>query len=321
MELAVVIVTWNVRELALDALHTLQADVTAHGPDTQIWVVDNASVDHMAEAVRENYPDVNLIASPDNLGFGAGNNLALTEMGFGQDVPIDDLPRAVFLLNPDTLVHTRAVLTLYEALFAAPDVGMVGARLTYEDGSFQHSAFGFPGVWQTAIDLLPVPSRLPGRLAGRLYGSGLNGRYASALYEGSRPFPVDHVLGATMMLRREVIQQTGMFDEQFFMYCEEVDWAMRIRQAGWQILCVPQAHITHLEGKSTAQIRSESTLNLWRSRFQLYEKHYAPLKLATIRQVVRLGMRRKIIQARQDSALSADQQAALIEAYQAVAQL
>ncbi len=315
MELAAIIVSWNVRDLVLDTLRTLQADVETYGPDTQVWVVDNASTDGTVEAIRSRFPQCHLIASEKNLGFAGGNNHALRAIGFDDlaSSQKDTLPRAVFLLNPDTLIEARAVRALFDALFAADDIGLVGARLTYGDGSFQHSAFGYPGIWQTIIDLLPVP--------GRLYESDLNGRYPRALYAGDKPFPVGHPLGATMMLRREVIQQAGLFDDQFFMYCEEVDWAMRIHRAGWRVLCVPAAHVTHLEGQSTAQVRPESVLNLWRSRFKLYRKYYSPLKVNLIRLVVRLGMRRKIAQVRQDMTLSDAQRTALIEAYLAVAAL
>ncbi len=312
MDLATVIVTWNVRGLVLDALRTLLEDTQAAGLDAAVWVVDNASADSTADAVREHIPEVHLIASPDNLGFAGGNNLALRAIGFGSQ-PQEALPHAVFLLNPDTLVQQGAVRALYDTLFADERNGLVGARLAYGDGRFQHSAFAFPGIWQTLFDLLPMP--------GRFYESALNGRYPRTLYDGVRPFPVDHTLGATMMLRREVIQQTGMFDEQFFMYCEEVDWAMRIRKAGWRILCVPAARITHLEGQSTSQIRPASVVNLWRSRFKLYTKHYSPLKVLAIRGIVRLGMRRRIAQARRDSSLDETRRAALIEAYRTVAAL
>src|SRR5258707_169645 len=90
---------------------------------------------------------------------------------------------------------------------------------------------GFPelatAVWDSAIDLVPRP--------GRLYESRLNGLYSRALYATGEPFSVDQPLGATFMIRREVIEQIGLLDEQFFMYCEEVDWSMRIRQSGWEI--------------------------------------------------------------------------------------
>ena len=111
--LAVVLVTWNVRELALAALESLFEDLTAQGPpDSQVWLVDNASADGTAQAVAQRFPQVHLIASEHNLGFGAGNNLALRAMGFGGQ-SATQLPKAVYLLNPDTLTqpgcHARAV--------------------------------------------------------------------------------------------------------------------------------------------------------------------------------------------------------------------
>jgi GT2 family glycosyltransferase len=163
---------------------------------------------------------------------------------------------------------------------------VVGAQLVYGDGSFQHGAFRFPGLGQLIVDLFPVP--------GRLYESSFNGRYPCAMYEKGEPFPVDHTLGATMMIRREAILQTGIFDEQYFMYCEEIDWSIRIRRAGWEIYSVPAAHVTHLAGQSTGQNHPHSQINLWRSRLRLYKKHDSPLKFQIARGLIRLGMRRQI---------------------------
>ena len=166
--------------------------------------------------------------------------------------------------------------------------GVVGARLTYGDGSFQHSAFMFPGLGQLWTEFFPAP--------GRFIEGAFNGRYAKPLYQADRPFRVDFTLGATMMLKQEVIKQTDGFDEDFFIYCEEVDWAWRIRRSGWEILCVPQAHVTHLGGQSTSQVRPTSFINLWKSRLHLYDKHYSPWKRWLARQLVILGINRKISQ-------------------------
>jgi len=315
-DLAVVIVSWNTRDLTLDALRTLYADLDAHGPAAQVWVVDNASTDDSAAATRREFPQANLIASDRNLGFAGGNNHALRQIGFS-DQPSQntgsDLPRAVYLLNSDTRTHPGATRALYDTLFSLPRAGVVGARLTYDDGSFQHSAFRFPGLAQLIIDLFPVP--------GRLYESALNGRYPRAAYAGADPFPVDHTLGATMMLRREAIQQTGLFDEQYFMYVEEIDWSMRIRRAGWEIYCIPAAHVTHLGGQSTSQVRPQSVINLWRSRMLLFEKYYSGPRLALARQIIRRGMRRQITLPRRAydaGQLSAAQRDALLDAYRTV---
>lgn len=317
-DLSVIIVSWNTRDLTLDTIRTLVQDLAEHGPEAEVWVVDNASSDGTPDAVRQQFPQVKLVASDKNLGFAGGNNCALRQIGFS-DTPGSNsasagaLPKAVYLLNSDTRTEPGATRTLYDALFTLPQAGVVGAQLVYGDGSFQHGAFRFPGLAQLIVDLFPVP--------GRLYESALNGRYPRRLYQQDKPFPVDHTLGATMMIRREVIQQTGMFDEAYFMYCEEVDWSLRIRRAGWQIYSVPAARVVHLAGQSTGQVRPQSVVNLWRSRFRLFEKNYPPLKLALARQVIRLGMRRQIALARRACAegqLQAEQRDALIQAYRTV---
>lgn len=280
-DLAVVIVTWNVRELALDALRSLFADLDAHGPDAEVYVIDSASSDGTAAAIAAAFPQVRLTASTENLGFGRANNLALRQMGFGGNAS-QSLPKAVYLLNPDTITHPGATRTLYDALLSDSESGLVGARLEYEDGSFQHSAFHFPGLRQLWVEFFPTP--------GRLYDSAFNGRYPRAMYDAGQPFDVDFVLGATMMLRREVIEQTGMFDEQFFMYCEEIDWAWRIHKAGWDVQCVPTARVTHLSGQSAGQARPQSIINLWTSRLLLYRKHHPAWKTALARLMIAAGM-------------------------------
>lgn len=322
-DLAVIIVTWNVRELVLGALQTLIADLSTTDLDWAVWVVDNASSDGTAGAIRAAALEgVTVIESGANLGFGAGNNLALRALGFS-DAPgnAPNAPRAVFLLNPDTLVQRGAVRTLYEALFSLPYAGLVGARLSYPDGSLQHSAFRFPGLTQIAIDLLPLPAALQ----GRLYQSALNGRYPRRLYAPDQPpFAVEHTLGAAMMLRREAIEAVGLFDEGYFLYAEELDWSLRIRRAGWEIYLVPRAHITHLEGQSARQVRPQSVVHLWRSRLRFYRKFYTPLRAWLAKRLIALGMRAQIGKARRMAArgaLSATESEALIAAYREVLRL
>ncbi|MBZ0285899.1 MAG: glycosyltransferase family 2 protein [Anaerolineae bacterium] len=283
-DLAIIIVTWNTCALTLEALQSLYADLNANGPDADVYVVDSASSDGTVEAIAQAFPQVKLIVSPANLGFAGGNNCALREIGFGK-LNIS-LPKAVYLLNSDTITQPNATRILYETLMANSGVGLVGARLSYGDGSFQHSAFEFPGLRQLWVEFFPTPGRF---IEGRF-----NGRYPRAFYLGGKPFPVDCVLGATMMLRREVIEQTGMFDEQFFMYCEEIDWAWRIRKAGWDVQCVPTAQVVHLGGQSTSQIRAQSIMNLWTSRLRLFAKHYPSWKLRLARWMVALGIERKL---------------------------
>ena len=286
LDLAVIIVSWNTRDLTIQTIQSLLADVSASQLKYHVLVVDNASKDDSVAAIQAQFPDVEILTSDTNLGFGGANNLGMRHLGFGQDVAIVDLPKAVYLLNSDTITQPGATEALYNGLFSASDVGLVGARLTYGNGQFQESAFAFPGLRQLYAELFWIP--------GRFRLGQFNGRYPQALFEQSQPFDVDFTLGATMMLRSEVIQQTGMFDETFFMYSEEIDWAWRIKDADWRVLCVPKAHVVHLAGQSTAQVKPRSIINLWESRLRLADKHYPRWKYWMARQIIAFGMRRKL---------------------------
>ena len=124
------------------------------------------------------------------------------------------------------------------------------------------------------------------------------------------------------MLKREVIQQTGMFDnDRFFMYCEEIDWAWRVRRAGWDIQCIPTAHVIHLGGQSTGLVRARSVVDLWTSRLKLFTRYYPRWKLWLARRMVAIGMKRKAQRARQDNTLSPEQREEIIAAYEQVRQL
>ena len=313
-DLAVVLVTWNVRDLIGAALRSLYDDLADSGLDAAVYVVDSASSDGTADYVAAEFPLAHLITSETNLGFGRGNNTALRAIGFDESkTSDDDLPRAVYLLNCDTITQPGATRALFDALMTLPRAGLVGARLTYGDGSFQHGAFAFPGLRQLWAEFFPIPGRF---MLGRF-----NGRYPREWVDAGQPFPVDFTLGATMMLRREIIQQTGMFDESFFMYCEEIDWAWRIQRAGWGVYCVPAAHVVHLGGQSTSQVRPRSIVDLWTSRLQLFDKYYPRWKRFLARRMIAIGMQRKIQQTEADKTVTAEDRTAVIDAYRQVIQL
>lgn len=287
-DLGVIIVSWNTRELTLQTLQSLYADLATVALSVRVLVVDNASDDGSVKAVQAQFPQAEVLTSDVNLGFGGANNLGMRYFGFGK-AEATALPKAVYLLNSDTVTQPGATEALYQALFSAPDIGLVGAHLTYGDGSFQDGAFSFPGLRQMWAEFFWIPGRL--RL-GRF-----NGRYPEEAYASGEPFDVDFTLGATMMLRQDVIRQTGMFDsETFFMYCEEIDWAWRIKRAGWRVLCVPRAHVVHLAGQSTKQVKPRSVINLWESRLKLMDKYYPAWKRWLGRWLVAVGMRYKLQQ-------------------------
>lgn len=278
--LTVIIISWNVRDLLAACLRSLQADRERAGLSADVWVVDNGSTDGTPEMVARDFPAVHLIARPDNIGFAAANNHAMRAVL--ETVP----PRYFWLLNPDTEVLPGATAALLNAMESHPRVGVAGAKLLYSDGTLQHSAFRFPGLVQLAFDLFPMPARL--------YETPLNGRYPRRLYEGGRPFLVDHPLGAAMMVRTAAVNQVGLMDEGYRIYCEEIDWCWRMRRAGWRALCVPAARVVHHAGRSTGQVPIPSFVHLWTSRARLYARHHGPLTRRLARILVRIGMRRRM---------------------------
>lgn len=301
LDLAVVIVSWNVRDYLADCLRSVHTDLERSGLQGQVWVIDNNSTDGTQELLRDLFPTTQLIVNNHNPGFGAANNqgmqAALTSNSQG--------PRYYLLLNPDTLVRPGAIRHLVKCLDENPKAGLAGARLVYSDGRFQPSAFRFPGIAQLTFELFPFPARF--------YESRLNGRYPRRCYKANKdPFQVDHTLGAAMLVRRNVAETTGGFDESFHMYCEEIDWCWRIQRAGWEIYTVPAAEIVHYGGESTKQVPAQSILNLWGSRAQLYRRHHGRLKYKLARRIVTVGMNRKARRANSKD---------LNQAYRQVAQL
>ncbi|HNS49599.1 MAG TPA: glycosyltransferase family 2 protein [Anaerolineae bacterium] len=278
MDLEIVIVSYNTKSLLAQCLESVYAGLERAGLQGRIWVVDNASSDGSASMVRDHHPAVQLLALDRNLGFAAGNNAALQACASrGRSEA-----RHILFLNPDTLVQGDALGGLVRWLDATPDAGAAGARLVYRDGGFQHSAFRFAGLAQVFFDFFPVHHRL--------LESRLNGRYSRRAYEAGLPFEVDHPLGAALMVRSAVLRQVGSFDERFFMYCEEVDLCRRIWAAGWRVFCVPGALIVHLEGQSAKQFRDRMFVELWRSRFLMYEKYESRAFRWAARALVRLGL-------------------------------
>lgn len=282
IDIAVIIVSWNVRDYLVKCLRSVFNEFKRSGLKGEVWVVDNASTDGTVELLADLFPQVNLLANEHNPGFGAANNQGMLAAAGSR-------PRYYFLLNPDTVLQPGALKELVHCLDERPDGGMAGARLVYGDGRFQHSAFTFPGLAQLVFDLFPVPARL--------YESRLNGRYARSLYRrNGKPFAIDHPLGATMLVRAEVVVATKGFDESYHMYCEEIDWSWRVQLAGWKIYAVPAAEIVHYVGESTRQVPARSIIHLWRSRAQLYQQHHGRIRWAIARRLVVRGMQRKAAQ-------------------------
>jgi GT2 family glycosyltransferase len=221
-----------------------------------VVVVDNASQDGSADLVRERFPQVTLVANPDNRGFGAACN---------QGVRLTN-SRYILFVNPDAEVRGESLAALVRFLDIRPRAAVAGGRLRYADGAFQHSSFRFPTLAQVFLDSFP--------LHWRLQESRLNGRYPRA-WDGAA-FPIDFPLGAFFAVRRTAADDVGLFDEGYFMYVEEVDWCYRFKRAGWEVWHCPDALAVHHGGRSTAQRPAEMRRSLRRSRWRFYRKYYSP---------------------------------------------
>lgn len=278
-DLSIIIVSYNTRDLLRACLQSVIKGLPLAQLKNgyEILVVDNASTDGSVTMIKAESPQVRLIENTSNVGFAAGNNQGIRQ----------SCGRSLLLLNPDTLILDNAIGELSHFLDTHPAVGLVSGKLLYPDGSFQHSAFTFPNLWMSFFDFFPINHRL--------INSRLNGRYPLSAYAQS--FAIDHPLGACMMVRREVIEQVGLLSEEFFMYGEEIDWCIRIKKAGWQIYCQPKAEIVHYSGESTKQAWGTMFVELHKSRFRLFRKHYSPTFRWAVRWIVRLGIGREMLRA------------------------
>jgi GT2 family glycosyltransferase len=271
--LGVVIVSWNVRDLLRGCMRSLREQ---SGAPMHVIVVDSASSDGSAVMVREEFPWVELDARDENIGYVKGNNAALRRL-----LASDDAPEFVWLLNPDTIVHPDAAATLLRFMCAHPRCGLCGPQLRNPDGTLQHGAFALPGLMQLAIDVIP-------RLQARFRDTKWDGRYSPAQYAGG-PFRVGTPLGAAMLARTAAVRAIGLLDEGFEMYSEEIDWAHRMADGGWEVWCEPRALVTHYGGASSGQASARAERLKWRSRARYFDKHYGPLRRAVAKRLMPQG--------------------------------
>jgi hypothetical protein len=261
-DISVVIVSFNTRDVLRECLDALLR--ASDGLRVQTIVVDNGSQDGSIEMLRAGYPAVELIASPENLGFGRANNLAF-ERARG---------RYIVLLNSDAFLAPGSLRLSVEHMDANPRAGLGGGRLVGRDGGWQPSARRFP----TLLSDLFVFSGLADRYArSRIFGS-----YNRTWADPMQPAAVDWVPGAYSILRAEALAAAGAFDPRFFLYFEEVDLCRRIKAAGYTIWYWPDIVVVHIGGESSRQLktlqisRSGAQLTLWRMRSTLlyYRKHH-----------------------------------------------
>lgn len=252
-QVSVVIVNWNVKDLLRACLTSLLEASGLPRDALQVIVVDNDSRDGSAQMVAGDFPDVLLIANPDNPGFGRANNQAL---------PLCT-GRYILLLNPDTVVLDGAVRRMLASLDSRPDVGVLGCRLQNGDGSLQRWTGGaFPSVWNLASHYLFIDRILPRALRPRpLYLDD----------DTHEELDVDWVSGACMLLRPEALAGS-LFDPAFFMYGEDMELCHRLKSAGYRILYAPSACIVHYQGASMRQQQGDVLLSPLKGPRQFYRR-------------------------------------------------
>lgn len=281
-KLAVIIVSWNVRDLLRRSIQSVHASLAGSGIGYRVVVVDNDSADGTAEMLRAEHPEVLLLEPGRNLGFAGGNNLALRVLlGASQTSPGDSAPQYLLLLNPDTEVIGDAIPRLVRFLEQHPDVAVVGPQLRYPDGAVQSTRRRFPTPGVFFWESTPLEWRWPGNPWAR--------RYRMQDRPDGAEQDVDWLVGAALLVRRDAVLRAGLLDAGFSLYSEELEWQRRLRAAGGRIVYLPEAVIVHHEGRSSAQVPARRLIAFHRSRLRYVRMVYGGRLAEVVRRFLLLA--------------------------------
>ena len=228
--------------------------------DFEIYVVDNNSTDGSQEAVKEKFSDVKLIENKTNTGFGHGNNQAIKIMH----------GRFAVLLNSDAVLKENSVKKLLAFMTATPHAGIAGVQLLNKDGSRQNSIDNFPSTETEIFNKSILRLLFPGK-------------YPSKNMSYKDPIEVDSVIGACMIVRKEAIDEVGVFDEDYFIFLEETDWCFRMNKNGWKVYHVPDAEVFHLSGHSKKKTPWRSQIEYYISLYKFFRKNRTPASYFALR--------------------------------------
>ena len=255
MDVSVIIVNWNTKELLRDCLSSVYEH--AGNVDYEIIVIDNASTDGSASMVKDDFRQVILIENSDNRGFATANNQGMA-VAKG---------RYVLLLNSDTIVLDNSIANTVRFADDNPRAAVTGCRVLNPDRTLQRTCFMFPSILNMLLSSTYLYKLFP---KSRFFG-----REQMTWWDRNDVRQVDAVTGCFMLVRREAIEQAGMMDEHFFMYGEETDWCYRFRQKGWKVMFAPVGEIIHFGGQSTAQQPVAMIVQLRLSILKFMKKHYS----------------------------------------------
>lgn len=264
MTLSIIILNYNTKDLLAQAIDSINTKI-----DHEIIVVDNASTDGSSQFIQKKYPSVKLIKAEKNLGFAAGNNLGL-KAAHGD---------FVLLLNSDTQIIADAIDQCVSYLKSNNHIGILTPKLILPDGAIDLACHrGFPTLTNSLFYFLKIEQTFP----TIPFFSG----YHQTYQDFDQIHQVDAVSGAAMFIRKKVIDQIGLLDERFFMYAEDIDFCLRAKNSGWQIVYFPEGTVIHHKGSSGTKSTEKSTQSHTRHHFyhtmkQYFDKHHrhpAPIR-------------------------------------------
>jgi GT2 family glycosyltransferase len=256
--ISVVIVNYNVKDLLVSCLASLEASL--RGIPSEIIVVDNDSTDGSIDYAEPMFPGVHFTRLTDNLGFGKANNI-------GFDMALAHGAEFILCLNPDTLISEDSMSVVLEYMRSHSDVGLTGCKLLNADGTFQLACRrGFPTPWASFCKVFGLQALFP--------NSPRFAQYNQTFRSEDETYAVDAVMGAFMFIRREALEAVRGFDEEFFMYGEDLDLCFRIQAAGWVIMYLHTTSIIHYKGESTRRSAINEVKHFYEAMEIFARKHY-----------------------------------------------
>lgn len=275
IDITIIIVNYNTKKLTEQTLNSIYSkDLNLN---YEVFVVDNASTDGSVEMIATLFPLVNLLPQKENLGFSRANNLAIKQAK----------GKYILLLNSDTVIIDNCIEKCFEYMEKNKNIGALGCKVVLPDGSLDKACKrSFPTPENSFYHAVGLAKLFP--------KSKRFGAYNLTYLDENKIHEVDCLVGAFMMVRREVIEQVGILDEKYFMYGEDIDWCYRIKQAGWKIVYYPEAKIIHHKGSSSKKKRWKTVYEFHRAMYLFFNDHYKDKYNIIIRISVYIGIMAKL---------------------------
>lgn len=272
-ELSIIILNYNVKELLINCLES----IFANQGKLDLWqviVVDNASLDSSVEAVKKEYPQVEIFENKSNLGFAAGNNIG---------VKFAKAPVVLFL-NPDTVVVNKAIQKSLEVLKSDPDMGALTCRVELPDGKLDYSCHrGFPTPWNSLAYFSGLAKVFP--------RSPFFAGYTASYLDINTPHEIDCLTGAFLMVRKIAGDQIGWWDKDYFWNGEDIEICYLLKEKGWKIYYLPEVKIIHYKGSSAGKEKSKTISHGISAMRIFYKKHYYKKYPPLIRDLILVGIK------------------------------